>query len=210
MKKLVIVDSGSANLYSIFKACEMVSLEPEITADPATITAAKAVIFPGVGFFDHAVRLLNEKRLTEALLSVIDKSNIPVLGICLGMQLLLTESDESAVSNQAIKGLNAIAGKVKRFPPGLPVPHVGWNKAIPTGEHPLFAGLEQGAYFYFTHSYYAQPDSNASTIAHTDYGFSFTSAAAENNVMGVQFHPEKSGPAGLHLLANFGKIIADQ
>ncbi len=209
MKKLVIIDSGSANLYSIFKACEMVSLEPEITADPATITAAKAVIFPGVGFFDHAARLLNEKKLAEALLKVIE-NNIPLLGICLGMQLLFTESEESAVSNQSIKGLNAIAGNVKRFPPGLPVPHVGWNKAIPTGSQPLFAGLEKGAYFYFTHSYYVKPNKNTSTIAETDYGFSFTSAAAEKNVMGVQFHPEKSGPAGLHLLANFGKIIADK
>ena len=209
MKNLVIIDSGSANLYSIFKACEMVSLKPEITADPAIIADAKAVIFPGVGFFDHAARLLNEKKLTLALLKVVE-NNIPLLGICLGMQLLFTESEESAVSNQSIKGLNAIAGKVKRFPPGLPVPHVGWNKAIPTGDHPLFAGVEQGAYFYFTHSYYAQPDEYPSTIAQTDYGFSFTSAAAKNNVMGVQFHPEKSGPAGLHLLANFGKIIADK
>ena len=209
MKKLVIVDSGSANLYSIFKACEMVSLKPEITANPAIITAAEAVIFPGVGFFDHAARLLNEKKLAEALLAVIE-NNVPLLGICLGMQLLFTESEESAVLNQSIKGLNAIAGKVKRFPPGLPVPHVGWNKAIPTGNHPLFTGLEKGAYFYFTHSYYVKPDKNTSTIAQTDYGFSFTSAAAENNVMGVQFHPEKSGLAGLHLLANFGKIIADK
>ena len=209
MKKLVIIDSGSANLYSIFKACEMVSLEPEITADPAAITKARAVIFPGVGFFDHAARLLNEKKLTEALFHVI-KNNIPLLGICLGMQLLFTESEESTVLNQSIKGLNAIEGKVKRFPTGLPVPHVGWNNAVPTGNHPLFAGLKKGAYFYFTHSYYVKPDKNTSTIAQTDYGFSFTSAAAENNVMGVQFHPEKSGLAGLHLLANFGKIIADK
>lgn len=209
MKKLVIIDSGSANLYSIFKACEMVSLKPEVTADPATITAAKAVIFPGVGFFDHAVRLLNEKKLTEALLHLIG-NNIPLLGICLGMQLLFTESEESIVLNQSIKGLNALAGKAKRFPPGLPVPHVGWNKVIPAGNHPLFCGLEKGNYFYFTHSYYVQPDKNSSTIAKSDYGFSFTSAAAENNVMGVQFHPEKSGSAGLRLLANFGKIIADR
>ncbi len=208
MKELVIIDSGSANLYSILKACEMISLKPEITANPAAIAAAKAVIFPGVGFFDHAAKLLNEKKLTEALLNVIE-NNIPVLGICLGMQLLFTESEESAVSNQAIKGLNTIAGKVKRFPSGLPVPHVGWNKAIPTGSHPLFAGLEKDAFFYFTHSYYVQPDKKELSIAQTDYGFSFTSAAADKNVMGVQFHPEKSGPAGLHLLANFGKIIAD-
>ncbi len=209
MKKLVIIDSGSANLYSIFKACEMVSLNPEITADPKIITAAEAVIFPGVGFFDHAARLLNENKLAEALLRVI-KDNVPLLGICLGMQLLFTESEESTVLDQSTTGLNAISGKVKRFPQGLPVPHVGWNRAVPTGNHPLFAGLEKGAYFYYTHSYYVQPDNNSSTIAQTDYGFSFASAAAESNVMGVQFHPEKSGPAGLHLLANFGKIIADK
>ncbi len=208
MNELVIVDSGSANLYSIFKACEMISLKPKISDHPGVIAGAKAVIFPGVGFFDHAAKGLQEKNLAAALLEVIaDKK--PVLGICLGMQLLFTESEESTDSKSATRGLNAIGGKVKRFPADLPVPHVGWNKVVPVTEHPLFNDICSKTYFYFTHSYYVEPDQDRFTMALTDYGFSFTSAAADGNLMGVQFHPEKSGPAGLRLLGNFGKIIAE-
>ncbi len=208
MKELVIVDSGSANLYSIFKACEMVSLKPEISSNPEVIAAAKAVIFPGVGFFDHAARAIRENRLTDALLKVITDKK-PLLGICLGMQLLFTESEESINTADAVKGLGAVAGRVKRFPAGLPVPHVGWNRVMPASGHPLFEGLESGAYFYFTHSYYVQPEKTQVILARTEYAFPFTSAVGDGSLMGVQFHPEKSGPAGLHLLGNFGKIIAD-
>ncbi len=209
MKELVIVDSGSANLYSIYKACEMVSLNPQISNNPVIIAAAKAVIFPGVGFFDHAAKAMKENKLTDALLKVVaDKK--PLLGICLGMQLLFSESEESIKTKNVVRGLNAISGKVKRFPAGLPVPHVGWNKAVPVGKHSLFEGLYEDAYFYFTHSYYVLPDQNRYTLALTEYGFPFTSAVADGNLIGVQFHPEKSGPAGLRLLSNFGKIIADQ
>lgn len=209
MKDVVIVDSGSANLYSIFKACEMVSLKPFISDQPQVIAAAKAVIFPGVGFFDHAAKAMRKKKLTDALLQV-RTGNIPLLGICLGMQLLFTESEEATETGHAVKGLDLIKGRVKKFPPGLPVPHVGWNRAIPSTSHPLFTGLDKGAYFYFTHSYYVQPAQNRHTVAFTEYGFPFTSAVVDGNIMGVQFHPEKSGPAGLRLLSNFGKIIADQ
>ncbi len=208
MQELVIVDSGSANLYSIFKACEMVSLKPVISERPEIIAEAKAVIFPGVGFFDHAAKALHRKNLTNALLKVIAEGK-PLLGICLGMQLLFTESEEASEASRAVKGLDAIKGRVKKFPPGLPVPHVGWNRAAPSRGHRLFEGLEEGAYFYFTHSYYVQPDQDFNIAAFTDYGFPFTSAVGDGNLLGVQFHPEKSGPAGLRLLGNFGKIIAD-
>lgn len=209
LKELVIVDSGSANLRSIYKAAEMVSLKPVISDDPAVIGSAKAVIFPGVGFFDHAASAIKEKKLADVLLKVISEGK-PFLGICLGMQLLFTESEESKQLSNPVKGLNAIPGKVKRFPDQLPVPHVGWNMVKPLQAHPLFSFLEDGAYFYFTHSYFVQPDAKAHTLSLTDYGFPFSSAVANHNLFGVQFHPEKSGPAGLRLLANFGKIIADQ
>ncbi len=209
MNKLVIVDSGSANLYSIYKACQMVSLQPVISDQPGIVAEAGAVIFPGVGFFNHAARALQEKKLTAALLKVAADRR-PLLGICLGMQLLFEESEESGNISNAAKGLNVIPGRVKRFPAGLPVPHVGWNRAVPAIEHPLFEGLNGGAYFYFTHSYYVSPERRGHSLASTEYGFSFTSAVCSGNLYGVQFHPEKSGPAGLRLLANFGKIIADQ
>ncbi len=207
MTSLVIVDSGSANLNSIYKAALMVSLKPTVTDNPKTIAAAGAIIFPGVGSFDHAAGKLDQKSLTDVLLKVI-AADKPFLGICLGMQLLLPCSEESADNSAPGKGLSVIDGTVKRFPPGLPIPHVGWNQVTPADDDPLFSGLRDGTYFYFTHSYYAQPLNSADTLAITDYGFSFTSAVRKNNLYGVQFHPEKSGPAGLRLLDNFGKIIA--
>ena len=186
----------------------MVSLKAIITDDPQEISAAKAVIFPGVGSFNHAAAALRDKQLTVALLQVITDKK-PFLGICLGMQLFFSHSEEAIKIKEPAAGLKVIPGEVKRLPSNLHVPHVGWNKVSPVKDHPLFEGLTDGAYFYFTHSYYVQPADNKHTLALTDYGFSFTSAVAENNVLGVQFHPEKSGPAGLRLLGNFGKIIAD-
>jgi imidazole glycerol-phosphate synthase subunit HisH len=208
MSSLVIVDSGSANLNSVYKAAIMVSLQPVISDDPKVISAAKAVIFPGVGSFSHAAAAIKEKALATSLIKTINEGK-PFLGICLGMQLLFSYSEEASFLAPEAKGLGLIPGAVKRFPEGLPVPHVGWNKVNPVKNHPLFEGLDDGSYFYFTHSYYVQPDDTRHSLALTDYGFSFTAAVAENNLLGVQFHPEKSGAAGLRLLSNFGKIIAD-
>jgi len=209
MSSLVIIDSGSANLNSICNALEMISLRAIITDQPQKIIAAKAVIFPGVGSFNHAAAALRDKQLTVALLQVIADQK-PFLGICLGMQLLFTHSEEADKIKEPAEGLKIIPGEVKRFPSALPVPHVGWNKVNPVSSHPLFEGLTRDAYFYFTHSYYVQPEDSKHALSLTDYGFSFTSAVVKENVFGVQFHPEKSGPAGLRLLSNFGKIIADR
>ncbi len=209
MSSLVIIDSECANLSSIFKAAEKVFLEPLISDDPQVIASADAIIFPGVGSFAHAASLISKKKLTTSLHDAIAAGK-PFLGICLGMQLLFSKSEESSLSgnNQPDEGLNAIPGEVRRFPEGLPVPHVGWNKVNPVCEHPLFAGLNDGAYFYFTHSYYALPEKKDYILGLTEYGISFTSAVYRGNLYGVQFHPEKSGQAGLQLLSNFGKIIA--
>jgi len=215
MAPLVIIDSECANLSSIYKAARYVKLEPVISDDPKTISSARALIFPGVGSFAHAASLIRRKKLTESLLEAIGRGK-PFLGICLGMQLLFSRSEESSSSSgvENAEGLKAIPGDVKKFPDGLPVPHVGWNKVEPAYEHPLFKGLDKntngGAYFYFTHSYYVQPQNSAYILGHTEYGFPFTSAVKKGNLFGVQFHPEKSGPAGLRLLSNFGKIIADE
>lgn len=214
MASLVIIDSECANLSSIYKAARYVNLEPIISDDPKTIASAGAVIFPGVGSFAHAASLIYRKNLTESLHKVITAGK-PFLGICLGMQLLFSRSEEANYNggNEKTEGLKAITGEVKRFPAGMPVPHVGWNLVKPEYEHPLFKNLNQsankGAYFYFTHSYYVQPEKREHILGQTDYGFPFTSAVKKGNLYGVQFHPEKSGPAGLRLLANFGKIIAD-
>ncbi|HSW36684.1 MAG TPA: imidazole glycerol phosphate synthase subunit HisH [Candidatus Limnocylindrales bacterium] len=208
MPSLVIVDSGSANLNSIYKALQIVSLQSVISDNPPVIASADAVIFPGVGSFEYAAALLERKGLSEVLLEVIAAGK-PFLGICLGMQLLFSSSTESSSLTGNSSGLNVVHGLVKRFPCNLHVPHVGWNQVNLCFDHPLFDGLSDGAYFYFTHSYYAQPDLESHTLALTEYGFPFTSATVVNSLCGVQFHPEKSGPAGLRLLSNFGKIIAD-
>ncbi len=215
MSYLVIIDSECANLSSIYKAAKFVALEPVISDNPQTITSARGIIFPGVGSFAHAASLIDRKNLTGSLHKAIN-AGIPFLGICLGMQLLFSRSEEADSNNSSepAEGLKVIQGEVKRFPDKLPVPHVGWNRVHPDFEDPLFFGLDRnssgGAYFYFTHSYYVQPENRDYILGRTDYGFAFPSAVKKGCLYGVQFHPEKSGPAGLRLLSNFGKIIADK
>ena len=209
MRKVAVIDSGSANLNSICKALARVSLDFFTTDDPAAVAGADGLIFPGVGAFGHAMTLLRRKGLAAVLLEYIDTGK-PVLGICLGLQLLFSSGEEASSSEGPLPaGLNVIPGRVRRFPGGLPVPHVGWNRASPTRAHPLFDGFTGAAYFYFTHSYYTEPEDPAHALALTEYGRPFVSAVARDNLTGVQFHPEKSGAAGLRLLSNFGKIIAD-
>ncbi len=209
MKSVVIVDSGCANLSSIYRAALAAGIDAVVTDNKTKIIEAPAIIFPGVGSFEHAMDQLKIKDLTVLLLDCIT-SGKPFLGICLGMQLLFDTSEESAVTGKPGKGLSALGGKAVRFPAGLPVPHVGWNQAKPVSNHPLFAGLDENAYFYFTHSYYVIPDDHNNIMTKTEYGLSFTSSVCRDNLLGVQFHPEKSGPSGLRLLSNFGKIIADK
>jgi len=209
MTEIVIIDSSSANLNSVYKAVTAAGLEAIISDDPAIIKAAGALIFPGVGSFGHAAAQIISKGLGDPIREAISAGK-PFLGICLGMQLLLEGSEEAGLSEEAGPGLSIIPGFSKRFPTGLPVPHVGWNLAKPVIDSPLFKGLEEGAYFYFTHSFYVEPAAAGHIAAKTDYGLEFASAIEAKNLFGVQFHPEKSGPAGLRLISNFGKIIADR
>ena len=209
MIEIVIIDSSSANLNSVYKAVTAAGLEVSVSDNPAIIKAAGALIFPGVGSFGHAAAQIISKGLGDPIREAISAGK-PFLGICLGMQLLLAGSEEAGPAEEAGSGLSIIPGFSKRFPTGLPVPHVGWNLTRPVIDSPLFKGLEEGAYFYFTHSFYVEPAAAGHIAAKTEYGLEFASAIEANNLFGVQFHPEKSGPAGLRLISNFGKIIADR
>ncbi len=209
MSKLVIVDSNCANLSSVYRASLAAGLTPQVSGETRDILTADAIIFPGVGSFNHAVQALRKQNLITVLQEYFTM-NKPFLGICLGMQLLFDESEESTKSNDKdCAGFHLFSGRVVRFTGSLPVPHVGWNQVAPVKQHPLFAGLDEQPYFYFTHSYYVSPEKPNDQLALTNYGNLFVSAVAKDRIMGVQFHPEKSGTAGLRLLANFGNIIAD-
>jgi glutamine amidotransferase len=194
---ITIVDYGAGNLNSVQKALQYLGLPNQVSADVAEVASARALILPGVGAFGAAARSL--AGLRKVVRSAI-ASGRPFLGICLGLQLLLASSQED---DQAA-GLGIIPGQVIRFAPGLKVPHMGWNTVTYGQESRLFAGIPSGTYFYFVHSYYALPA--AETIGRTQYGVEFASAISFGNCHAVQFHPEKSGRAGLQLLRNFGEM----
>ncbi len=214
---IVIVDYGMGNLRSVQKALERIGREARISDRPEEVAGADRLIVPGVGAFGDAMAALGDRGLVEAIRRFVE-SGRPMLGICLGLQVLLDESEEvaeapvdvAAIGRDALpQGLGLIPGRVVRFPEslaerGLKVPHMGWNVAVPVGDCPLFAGMpEGGVYFYFAHSYYAVPRDEGVVTAWTDYGLSVASAVASENVYATQFHPEKSQRAGLALLENF-------
>ncbi len=198
---LVIVDYGLGNLRSVQCALRRVGQEALITSDAEKIATADGIILPGVGAFWRAMENLREAGLAKVVLETA-RNGKPLLGICLGMQLLFTESDEHGRH----EGLGLIPGKVRRFAPGLKVPHMGWNEVKHGTPSPLFKDVADGAFFYFAHSYYVDPDDSATVIGATDYGLTFSSAVQAGNVFGVQFHPERSGPAGLAMLENFCRL----
>lgn len=205
--KIVVVDYGMGNLRSVAKAIEKVapaSAQVLISSEASVINAADRVVVPGQGAMHDCMREFMARGLHEAVHEAARSK--PFLGICVGMQMLFEHSEEGDTP-----GLGFIPGLVKRFADGmsgpdglrLKVPHMGWNKVDPAVDHPLWAGIEPGARFYFVHSYYCQPADDAAAAATTDYGLRFTSAAAQANIFSVQFHPEKSAAAGLQLLSNF-------
>ena len=193
---IAIIDSGGANIASVRFALERLGVDSVLTADPAVISAAERVILPGVGAAPVAMAQLARAGLVECIGSLTQ----PVLGICLGMQLLFERSEEG---DTPLLGL--VGGTCGAFDPGrgLTVPHMGWNRLLPQGEgrHPLLSGVEDGAHVYFVHSY-AAPVS-ADTVASCSYGVDFTALVARGNFMGAQFHPERSGPVGARILGNF-------
>lgn len=197
-----IADYGAGNLHSVNKALEFLGVKTVVSSDPAELSDYRKVLVPGVGAFGPAMESFQRSGFGEALLEHIDKGR-HVLGICLGMQLLFTESHEMGVH----QGLNVVEGEVKLFDaPDDKVPQIGWNSVDVTGESELFKGIDDHSFFYFVHSYYCEP-CNQSDIAATTFfaGKNFCSAIEKNGIFAVQFHPEKSSDAGLQVLKNFAK-----
>lgn len=194
---IAILDYGAGNLASVKKAFDALGAKTVITSDPEVTRTAKKIVLPGVGHF-AATAILEELGLSSAVRDAI-RGGVPLLGICVGMQWLFQGSEEAP----GVIGLGALAGSCRKFPQnGLKCPHVGWN-SLKLGEGSrLFAGVEKETPFaYFTHSYYANATSETTAIA--EYGVRFSAAVEKENVFGVQFHPEKSGTLGLHVLRNF-------
>ena len=202
---IAVIDYESGNLRSMAKALEEVGAKVRITNEPKTMARAKAIVFPGVGAFYHGMKVLKNKGLLSPLIEAI-KEGKPFLGVCLGLQLLFSESEEHGRHY----GLGVIKGRVKRFPPTVKIPHLGWNqvKIAPSPKlwrvgDKIFNGLPDQAYFYFVHSYYVEPEDKDIIKATTSYGLEFTSVIARDNIWGIQFHPEKSSRGGLKILENF-------
>jgi glutamine amidotransferase len=205
---IAIIDYGMGNLRSVQKGFEKVGLDAVVTADPRIVLAAERVVLPGVGAFRDCMRNLEQGGFVEPILRVIREGR-PFLGICVGMQLLLTDSVEFGL----YQGLDVIPGHVLRFPDRmeecgekLKVPHMGWNQLNFRKTPHFFNGLQEETNVYFVHSYYAKPDDDAFVATTTNYGIDFCSAIVKNNIVATQFHPEKSQEAGLLILKNFGEM----
>jgi len=205
---IAIIDYGMGNLRSVQKGFEKVGFDAVVTADPKVVLAADKVVLPGVGAFRDCIRNLEEGGFIEPILRVIREGR-PFLGICLGLQLLFSESEEFGLH----KGLDVIPGRVVRFPEGmvengekLAVPHMGWNQLSVRSPSPLLAGIPDGTNVYFVHSYYVIPDDPAVVATTTGYGIEFCSSIWKDNVVAAQFHPEKSQEQGLKILKNFGEL----
>ena len=201
---IAIVDYGMGNLRSVNKAFETVGHRAVVTRDPRAIGEASHVVLPGVGAFADCMANLEQYGLIEPIRRTIAAGK-PFLGICLGLQLLFTESEEFGVH----KGLDILPGRVVRFPGmngagRLKVPHMGWNEVTIERPAPPLRGIESGAHFYFVHSYCVEPRDPAVVATRTDYGRSFVSSVWRENIFACQFHPEKSQAAGLALVKNFG------
>jgi glutamine amidotransferase len=199
--RIAIVDYQAGNLRSVQKALERSGVQPVITSDPGDIERADGLVFPGQGACDSSMCVLKERRLVEPIREFI-ASGRPFFGVCLGLQLLLDGSDEGVEP-----GLGVLAGRARRLPPGLKIPHMGWNSVELRLSHPVLEGVPSGSYFYFVHSYYADLEDQSIVAGTTTYGVEFCSAAARDNVIAVQFHPEKSGEIGLRLYDNFVKLV---
>jgi len=208
MNRIAVIDYGMGNLRSVSKAVEHVAgadAEVRVTDDPDYILGADRVVFPGQGAARDCMRAIGEHQLNRAVLEAARSK--PFLGICMGLQVLMQFSEE----NQGTELLGLLAGRVVRFAPDmrgadgltLKIPHMGWNGVTQTRSHPLWEGIEDGARFYFVHSYYVMPEDAALVAGTTGYGIDFTSVVARENLFAVQFHPEKSADAGLRLLENF-------
>ena len=195
--KIAVIDYQSGNLRSVVKALEAVGLDAHVTSDPVEVEKSHALVLPGVGSGQSAMESLQHLGLVEPLKQFAD-SGRPFLGICLGLQLLLEDTEEG---NAACLGI--VSGSVKKLPGGLKVPHMGWNDVVFSSEHRILTGIPKNSFFYFVHSYYAKPTDPQAIAGTTNYGLTFCSIYARDNLVATQFHPEKSGPIGLKIYENF-------
>ena len=212
---VVVVDYGLGNLRSVTRGLERAGADVELSADPGTVDDADGIVLPGVGAFREGVE--NAGPYREPLLDAAERGT-PVFGICLGMQMLLTTSEEAERAGDEraggrageVRGLDLIPGTNVRFDEGQKVPHMGWNRLSVERRHPLVEGVD-GEYAYFVHSYYAVPDDERAVVTTSEYGGEFPAVVAddEGTVFGTQFHPEKSGETGLGILRNFVAICAE-
>ena len=208
---IAIIDSGIANLRSVEKALQRLSVEAQVIDDAAQLREASGIILPGVGAFADGIARLNSQGFVESLRREIERGK-PVLGICLGLHFLFSESEEFGLH----KGMDLIPGRVVRFRDDpadptttgdrLKIPHMGWNRVRIERPAPILQGLPDEPFFYFVHSYYVEPADPAVTAGTTEYGQRFTSVIWRDNLFATQFHPEKSQAIGLHLLKNFAAL----
>jgi imidazole glycerol-phosphate synthase subunit HisH len=199
---LAIIDYGMGNLRSVEKGFLKVGVDAKVVTDPRSVNDAEAIVLPGVGAFRDCMKNLDQMKLIEPILKSV-RDGKPYLGICLGLQMLFTESEEFGV----YKGLDVLKGKVVRFQVDLKVPHMGWNTVRLLKKPPIFDGIKDESYFYFVHSYYVAPDDEGIIAGTTDYGMTFTSMVWKDNIIATQFHPEKSQETGLKILKNFGDFV---
>ena len=204
MSRIAVIDYGAGNLVSIEQALTTVGAEVRVIAGPGEIDWADGLVVPGVGAAAPAMEQLREQGLVDPVRGWIAAGR-PYLGICLGLQLLFEASDEDGAGT-----LGVLPGRTRRLANTPTLPHIGWNQVVRTREHPLFAGIEPSADFYFVHSYAGvlPPSAAGAVLATTEHGDRFTSAVAVGALAGVQFHPERSGADGLRLLANFAALVA--
>jgi len=199
---IAIVDYGMGNLRSVEKGFLKVGVDARVVREPQAVDDADAVVLPGVGAFRDCIRNLAQTSMTESIMRSIQKGK-PYLGICLGLQILFTESEEFGI----YKGLDVFKGRVVRFQIDFKVPHMGWNNVKILRRTPIFDGIQDESFFYFVHSYYVVPDDTAVISTTTDYGTTFTSMVWKDNIFATQFHPEKSQESGLRILKNFGDFV---
>jgi glutamine amidotransferase len=197
---IAVIDYGAGNLKSVTKAMAYLGYETVIASDPQELERADAMILPGVGAFPKCMEALKQKSLDEAI--KVQAKKKPLLGICLGMQMLLDSSTEIADT----QGLSLIPGRVEKIQTELKLPHIGWNSLEIVNGNALTQGLSEGDYVYFVHSFAAKVEDPQDLSLVTDYGGKVTAMVARGNVFGCQFHPEKSGPVGMTILKNFGEL----
>ena len=201
--EVAIIDYGVGNLRSVEKAFAATGCEAVVSDDARVLRGAKRLVLPGVGAFGACMKALGERGFDQLVRERAEEGT-PLLGVCVGMQMLFAESEEFGRTC----GIGLLRGRVRRFSNELLVPQTGWNQVSQRSAHALLAGVEEGAFFYFVHSYYCEPEERAVVCGETEYGMEYASVVAQGTICGVQFHPEKSQTAGLRLLKNFAALEA--